>query len=350
MTIVSVLKKLGTVSLSVLLLMPVAGNAFADLFSTTLNTLPITIQKVSSGSIIGQALTNWVNTSLRVGNNGAWGETGMSMDTSRLTSLSYYEGGQQYSVYGLNDYIGFVMNVRATGSGLFCSPDSGIVPMQGDGTGVGGLHNGCAQGSVRFSYNVKFISIADNIPAGQMNVPELYVGTPRLDGFFGHDSPRTSMGAFSVEYTATGCEVSASPSVVSMGVISASRFDAVGDAVAGTPVTVNLQCTDPNMGIYVTMTDENDPGNSSPTLSLTQTGNPATGVGVQFVKQDGSLVTYGPSSSFVDATSSAQWQIKSNTTISANPSFVLIPQYVKTNTSITSGEANALVSVTLAYD
>lgn len=350
MTIVSVLKKLGTVSLSVLLLMPVAGNAFADFYSTTLNTLPITIQKVSSGSIIGQALTNWVNTSLRVGDLGAWGETGMSMDTSRLTSLSYYEGGQQYSVYGLNDYIGFVMNVQATGSGLFCSPNSGIVPMQGDGTGVGGLHNGCAQGSVNFSYNVKFISIADNIPAGQMNVPQLSVGTPLLDGSFGHDRPGTSMGAFSVEYTATGCEASASPSVVSMGVISASRFDAVGDAVAGTPVTVNLQCTDPNMGIYVTMTDENDPGNSSPTLSLTQTGNPATGVGVQFVKQDGSLVTYGPSSSFVDATSSVQWQIKSNTTISANPSFVLIPQYVKTNTSITSGEANALVSVTLAYD
>ncbi|MGZ0719096.1 fimbrial protein [Pseudomonas palleroniana] len=199
-----------------------------------------------------------------------------------------------------------------------------------------------------YQYGIKFIALSNNIPRGTFSISTQQVGNANLPAV---DTPAVSLSGFSITYEQTGCIASVSPSILGMGVVSPLDFSGVGSTVSGNlSATVSLQCDD-GLGVYASMTDQNNIGNSDSILSLSQsTGNAATGVGVRFVREDNSVVSYGPSSSFVDPTSTSQWQVKSKSDSNNSFSFTLRPEYIQTESSITAGDANALVSITFAYD
>ncbi|MBJ2260363.1 MULTISPECIES: fimbrial protein [Pseudomonas] len=356
------MSKGSAVVLSMLLLFTSNSALAAVTKHTYIGTQKVVIQKpVLNNSIIGEALTGWINTSLQqvVDSQGTiYGSFGLTIN-SPASDISYSESGKSYTVYnvylpgGESSGIGFVLRTYSQECGViifvpFCKTYGPHIQTGNDYNRFeDGTH---ANVNLAYSYEIKFIAVSQNIEVGSYNLGGSDIGH---GSFFsvGRHTASVGLGAFILEYKQRGCTASLSPAVINMGVVSPLLFTGVGSTVASNaPVTVSLQCSTPDIGVLVTMTDQNNSSNSTNKLQLTPGTASATGVGVQFLKDGGSPVIYGPDSSFVDSSSAAQWRVKDKATLSNTAQFVLTPQYIQTASSITAGEANAVASITFAYD
>lgn len=354
------MSKGGAVVLSMLLLFT-SNSTLADLFDSYIGAENVVIQKPAlNSSIIGEALTGWINSGMQRVVGGfslGYGSYGLTISSS-TSDVSYSESGKNYTVYhvalpnGSPSGIGFVLRTYSKDcyfGGGNCS--SRVLHVQDTFNDYKVFRDGGFLAyDIHYEYEIKFITTSQDIEPGPYLLGGSAIGWGNF-GTLGQDVATVRLNAFQLEYKQRGCTASLSPAVINMGVVSPLLFTGVGSTVASNaPVTVSLQCSTPDIGVLVTMTDQNNSSNSTNKLQLTPGTASATGVGVQFLKDGGSPVIYGPDSSFVDSSSAAQWRVKDKATLSNTAQFVLTPQYIQTASSITAGEANAVASITFAYD
>ncbi|WP_237507789.1 fimbrial protein, partial [Pseudomonas carnis] len=342
-----------------------SNSTLAELRPSSISTQNVYIQKPAlNGSIIAEALTGWIDSGRQTvvtGVTGGYRSFGLTI-TSSPSTVSYSEAGNSYTVYhvvlpdGRTSGIGFVLRTHARDcqlGGSICANTGPYIQDTGNDykTFRGG---GIWAYDIYYSYQVKFIATSQNIETGSYSLGGSAVGYGSFGVFLSPASDYASVGlnTFELTYQQSGCTASLSPAVINMGVVSPLRFNGFGTTVASnTPVTVSLECTTPDIGVLVTMTDQNNPSNSTDTLQLTSgTTATASGVGVQFLRDGVVPVIYGPASSFVELGSNAQWRVKDKSMRSKTAAFVLTPQYIQTANTITPGEANAVASITFAYD
>jgi type 1 fimbria pilin len=144
------------------------------------------------------------------------------------------------------------------------------------------------------------------------------------------------------------CNVATPSVVVPLGSVPRSAFTGLGSSSAETAFNLQLTCSggDPSTstGVYVTLTDATNPGNTSTTLSL-KSGSTATGIGIQTLFND-TVLSYGPPGS-----AAATWQAGSVAQSDGTTTFTvpLRARYVQTDAKVTPGTANGMATFTMTY-
>jgi len=140
-----------------------------------------------------------------------------------------------------------------------------------------------------------------------------------------------------------------SPSIqVDMQSVPVESFSGVG-SYGGTQqqFDISLLCSGGANGsstkIYITLTDQTNPGNTSDMLSLTTASN-ATGVKIKLFGSSGP-VSFGPDSSAAGNTN--QWFVTQ--TGSGSVTIPLTARYVQTESTVSPGSANAVATFTMSY-
>lgn len=128
------------------------------------------------------------------------------------------------------------------------------------------------------------------------------------------------------------CTVTTANLRVYMGQPSVSEITAVpvGSAIqrsSGDTIVINCQQTGANP--QISFTDANNTGSTAAYLSLTQGGNPASGVGIQLFRSDGTAIQLGQSYSVGQNLSAGSHDVP------------FTARYYRTATVVTAGNANA---------
>lgn len=146
--------------------------------------------------------------------------------------------------------------------------------------------------------------------------------------------------------TAQTCSVS-SGSVnvpVDLGTVSSRSFTGpVGTTVGNASFDIRLDCPS-GANVYMMLTDANNLGNTSDTLTLSPSAGQATGVGIQ-VRRSGMPVSFGPASSLPGTPN----QLSLGTAIGGVMAIPFTANYIKTAITVTPGNANAVATYTLSY-
>jgi type 1 fimbria pilin len=153
------------------------------------------------------------------------------------------------------------------------------------------------------------------------------------------------------------CSVSASSASldVPLGNVPRTTFTGLGSVSKEKPFNLVLECSGgdagESRGINITLTDPaSSGGNTSTTLPLTP-GSTASGVGIQVLRDNGTLVSYGPDSAAVGNPN--QWRAGTVMgAISGTETFTipLKARYVQTAPDVTAGIADGLATFTMSYD
>ena len=144
------------------------------------------------------------------------------------------------------------------------------------------------------------------------------------------------------------CTVSTPTIAVDMGKVQINAVAVKGAANPARPLEIRLQCSGGDPGahtrMFMTLSDAANPGNRSTTLSLLS-GSSATGVGIQILRSDDTLVGFGPDSAI--AGNPNQWQVGE-----FGNGLVTIPlraRYIPTDGKVGLGTADAAVTFTMSY-
>ncbi|MFV3306719.1 fimbrial protein [Pseudomonas sp. NY15181] len=198
-----------------------------------------------------------------------------------------------------------------------------------------------------WGFHAKARLVATGEPIGTGTVAKLTIG----EHFIAEKSNGSKSAIFPVYMSATNvtsstCSVEAgSVSIpVDLAITSSSKLQGpVGTTDGNASFNIRLNCST-GMNVYMTLSDANNLGNSSDTLTLSPSPVQATGVGIQ-VRRNGTPIRFGPDASMAGNTN----QIS----LGASPNGVLtIPftaNYIKTATTVRPGEANAVATYTLSY-
>lgn len=148
------------------------------------------------------------------------------------------------------------------------------------------------------------------------------------------------------------CAVSTPSLTVPLGNIAANAFNGIGSVSPAQQFSIVLSCsggdTGTNTNAYVTLTDANNPGNTSTTLSLNSSGQAASGVGLQIMDiRNNQVLGYGPDSNAPANTN--QW--KAGTIRQGQNTYIIAlgARYVQTMANISPGTANGLATFTMSY-
>lgn len=142
------------------------------------------------------------------------------------------------------------------------------------------------------------------------------------------------------------CLVTTTDVAVPMAKITTSSLARVGATSTGTAFNIGVNCAGTAAKVYMTLTDQQTPGNQTSTLPLT-TMSTAAGVGIQVLYQNNPM-SFGPPSS--DAGNPNQFSVFTSTG-AANAGVTnigLAARYVRTGT-VTPGTANGAASFTMSY-
>ncbi len=150
--------------------------------------------------------------------------------------------------------------------------------------------------------------------------------------------------------TVPTCAVSTPSITVPLNNMLSSSFKGVGSVSATQNFQIGLSCSGGNSGTssntYITFTDNNQPGNTSTTLTLAGGTGAATGLGLQILN-NGTPIGYGPDSNAPGNTN--QWQVAN---ISQGVSSYLIPlgvRYIQTGSAVTPGAVTGRATFTMSY-
>ncbi|WP_230954215.1 fimbrial protein [Burkholderia stagnalis] len=174
--------------------------------------------------------------------------------------------------------------------------------------------------------------------------------TGEVAGYFGHYGQIASIrvgGGIIIQPKVPTCRVTNPAITVPLGSMPASTFTGVGSVSPSKPFNIALQCSGGETGtvtnVYTTLTDHNNPGNVSDTLSLA-TDATATGIGIQ-VLNGSTVIKYGPDSSATGNTN--QWKAGE----AGNGTFTipLTARYIQTASKVTPGTADGLATFTMSY-
>lgn len=138
---------------------------------------------------------------------------------------------------------------------------------------------------------------------------------------------------------------------VPLGTVVLSKFTGVGSvAPIEKPFSITLNCSggvaNSRLLPHVTLTDASNADNRSNILSLTKTARPATGVGIQILK-DGMPLAYGADSS--EDGNPNQWQAGTIMQGVRQYEIPLTARYIQTADTVTPGQADGRATFTLNY-
>ncbi|CAB3755392.1 fimbrial protein [Paraburkholderia humisilvae] len=143
--------------------------------------------------------------------------------------------------------------------------------------------------------------------------------------------------------TSSACSVTTSAISVTLPVISPSAFQRVGSTAGAQATSINLNCPSSVVRIFITLTDNTTPANTSNSLSL-KPNSTAKGVGLQILNS-GNPVNFGPDSK--NAGNVNQWFVGTS-----NGGVVKIPlvvQYLQTASPVVPGTVNGAATFTMSY-
>jgi type 1 fimbria pilin len=156
-------------------------------------------------------------------------------------------------------------------------------------------------------------------------------------------------GGLPIKPSVPTCKIKETAISVPLGFVTQLTLNKDG-ASPYKPFSIDLTCAGGTTGtstkMYITLSDATKPDNRSGLLSLSSTGSGAAkGVAVEIRRPDDSVVSFGPDSAA--SGNPNQWFIGQfgNT----NVSIPLKARYVKTQSTITNGEANAKATFTMSY-
>ncbi|MHA7681677.1 fimbrial protein [Cupriavidus sp. PET2-C1] len=156
-----------------------------------------------------------------------------------------------------------------------------------------------------------------------------------------------SGGGVVVQPTLPTCKVSIPSIAVPLKDVNAHIFTGIGKTSSGQSFNITLLCsggtTGPDTNIYVTLTDQTDPGNFSDTLRLTNDST-ASGIGIQ-VLFGSTVIKYGPDSSA--AGNKNQW--KAGSYGQGTFQIPLTARYIQTASAVKPGKANGRATFTMSY-
>jgi type 1 fimbria pilin len=178
-----------------------------------------------------------------------------------------------------------------------------------------------------------------NLPKLQVNIVGVGLGCLSL-GLLETLSPLVSNGTVS----SPTCTVTTPVINVSLPTVATQSLGSVGSTTGDTTFTIGLSCQS-GANVYVTLTDQNNPGNVSSLLSLNPSST-ATGVKLRLHTNDGTgrLISFGPDQAQAGTTN--QWYGGPSASTNAIP---LKVQYYRDGSSITPGTVNAQATFTLSY-
>lgn len=143
------------------------------------------------------------------------------------------------------------------------------------------------------------------------------------------------------------CSVSASSKTLSvpLGIVKKSDFGAVGSTAGNANFNIALNNCSAGINLFATFTDANNLGNTSNILTLTNSSQAASGVGIRISTGSGATVSFGPDSSLPGTLNQLALGPSSAGTIT----IPFTAKYVKTSGTINGGVANGSATFTLSY-
>jgi len=142
--------------------------------------------------------------------------------------------------------------------------------------------------------------------------------------------------------TASSCQVITPSLNVHLPTISTSRLNAVGTSGGDTRFNIELNCL-AGVNVFITLTDASNAGNTTDLLTVKPTST-ATGVKLRIIKNDGSIIRFGPDSPLPGNIN--QWLVGSS---GATNNIGLTVQYYRDGGIIGIGSIEAAVTFTLSY-
>ncbi|WP_152222433.1 fimbrial protein [Pseudomonas sp. SCB32] len=304
----------------------------------TLN-LPATITAPRDRSL-GTPLTSWITVGSVVTENGCTYNDASTVYTQARAILTptgkrVTDGGVSYAVFSTSvSGVGLILSIKDAGGAWMAAEATTMDLLKAAVTSYGTFASG------------RLVATGDAISTGvlpAMTVGEQFI-TEKSSG--SSTTPKAAIKITSTSITAQTCSVDAgSVNIpVNLAITSSSKLQGpVGTTDGNASFNVRLNCNT-GVNVFMTLSDANNLGNTSDTLTLSPSLVQAKGVGIQ-IRRNGSPVRFGPDSSAAGNTN----QIS----VGASPNGVLtIPftaNYIKTATTVRPGEANAVATYTLSY-
>lgn len=303
----------------------------------TLN-LPATITAPRDRSF-GTPLTAWITSSVTRMENGCTANDtsttyGQAQGALVATGKTIVDGGSTYTVYATSlRGVGVIISARDNYTSL-----TPVTPTPTD------LVKGWST-FWDFAASVRLVATGEPITTGTL------AATTIANAFVAEKSSGSTSATAPIKITSTSltaqtCSVDAGSIniPVSLGTTSAPGLAGpVGTTSGNASFNVRLNCST-GMNVYMTLTDANNLGNLTDTLSLSPSATQARGVGIQ-IRRDGTPVRFGPDSSVAGN--------MNQFSLGASPNGALVvpftANYIKTAVAVTPGDANAVATYTLSY-
>lgn len=275
---------------------------------------------------------------------------GSNMNRAVLESSSSLSGyttqidGVTYSIFTSNiPGVGWVMGAKDTNAPVWTPLTNAQTTVYPFGSGQNGSTSLGA--NVRFA----FVKLPGNLSTGSMTFPQQKIAdfkcyrTATLAA-----QAAIYVNATQINVNALACQVATAKNVsIPLGEFSVTELPPVNGNFGEYSTTVELSC-DSGITPWMTVSDASNSANTSNIIQLTP-GSDAQGVGVQvFYNNDIIAKSLGLDTS--SKNNPNQFQVGGKTTTAAQQvSVPLSFKYIRTQQSVTPGEANAAATVTFSY-
>ena len=215
---------------------------------------------------------------------------------------------------------------------------------QHDAQSLSGGPDAPAFGSGGAGINVQFVKTGPVTP-GPLTVNPSGPGVAgRFASFFAGNGVvfNVKMGGATSVVVPT-CTVTTPTRDVPVDPIAPKALTGIGSTAGNASVSLGLNCSGSGTQIFITLTDNADPTNTSNQLSL-KSGSTASGVKLQVLSK-GTPVKFGPDSSKKGNTN--QWKVAAS---AAGPIDIpLTVRYIQSAATVQPGSVNAVATFTMSY-
>jgi type 1 fimbria pilin len=178
-------------------------------------------------------------------------------------------------------------------------------------------------------------------PSGSSGLPGVVAVFFAGDG--GQSVFRSVLASNATSIATSACSVTTPSINVALAPVKTSAFQGVGSTAGTQPLALGLTCPSPNVRVFVTLTDNTTPTNTSNMLSL-KPDSTAQGVRLQILS-NGTPVSFGPDST--NAGNTNQWLVGTST--GGPMSVPLSVQYIESASQVTPGKVDAVATFTMSY-
>lgn len=257
------------------------------------------------------------------------------------SSGSYSENGLNFTVYNTQVAgIGYIIQTSGTVTrDLIISPTA----LSGSSaqTLAGTTFTGTLDNTIDLTVSVKFIKTT-NLPAASYTLPKTILAYYAVVTGSQTATGSVSMNGSTVSVPAPTCSVNTQNIPVSLPGINTAVLPTLNATAGRTPFNIVLNCPASN-NVYMTLTDNTNPGRTTSIIGLAPNGSTASGVGIQIIR-NGSPVLLGPDSSAAGNTN--QFAIGQNQL--GTITIPLSAEYIRIGT-VQGGQVKAVATFTMSY-